>query len=61
LDKSIKDFLFLSGLLMLFSVSILAIFGYIYRYSDINTYSNILLFLIAVTIIVILVFIIAMA
>ena len=61
MDKSIKDFLFLSGLLMLFSVLILAIFGYIYLYSDINTYSNILLFLIAVTIIVILVFIIAMA
>lgn len=60
LDKSIRKFLILSELLILFSIFVLAAFGYIYRHSNINTYNYILLFLIALTIIITLVFVVTM-
>jgi uncharacterized protein len=46
LDKSIKSFILMSTFLILFSVLILAFFGYIYFFSTINTYNILILVLI---------------
>jgi hypothetical protein len=56
LDKSIKNFLFLSQMVILIFALLLLIFGYIYWYSDIKIYNNILLIIIILTIIMTVVF-----
>jgi len=52
--------MFLSALLVFFSFVILIFFGYIYRYSTINTYNSILLILILLIILITVLFILSM-
>ncbi|MCX7921869.1 MAG: DUF116 domain-containing protein [Clostridia bacterium] len=59
LDKSVRKFVALTSVLVLFSILMLGLFGYIYRYSTINTYNFILLIVIVLTIIITLLFILS--
>lgn len=59
LDNKLKNFIGLSGLIISFFFLILLFFNYIYRYSTIITYNCMLLFLIYVTIILTLLFILS--
>lgn len=59
LDKGLKKFALLSGMLIFVLLFVLFVFGLIYRYSTINTYNYILLILISMTILTILFYIIS--